>query len=196
MPTARLVVLGEPGAGKTILMVRLVLDLLARRLPGRPVPLLLPVALWDPTKQDLREWIVAQLSGASDRTIIGRPTGFLTHDQASALARAKLILPILDGLDEIDDLARSPAIARINECMVPGESVILTCRTEGYRHAVRPPEGIGIALRGAAAIQLRPLSAEVVASYLVRRRLAVQRCRLGGAQLLTFLAPRPLYLGC
>ena len=31
VPTGRLVVLGEPGSGKTMLMVRLVLDLLARR---------------------------------------------------------------------------------------------------------------------------------------------------------------------
>jgi hypothetical protein len=36
MPTGRLVVLGEPGAGKTILMVRLVLDLLARRASDGP----------------------------------------------------------------------------------------------------------------------------------------------------------------
>ena len=35
-PTGRLVVLGEPGAGKTMLMVRLVLDLLARRGEGGP----------------------------------------------------------------------------------------------------------------------------------------------------------------
>ena len=32
VPTGRLVVLGEPGSGKTMLMVRLVLDLLARRV--------------------------------------------------------------------------------------------------------------------------------------------------------------------
>jgi len=38
VPTGRLVVLGEPGAGKTMLMVRLVLDLLARRAEGGPVP--------------------------------------------------------------------------------------------------------------------------------------------------------------
>jgi GTPase SAR1 family protein len=38
VPTGRLVVLGEPGAGKTILMGRLVLDLLARRADGGPVP--------------------------------------------------------------------------------------------------------------------------------------------------------------
>jgi hypothetical protein len=40
VPTGRLVVLGEPGAGKTMLMVRLVLDLLARRGPWQARPVL------------------------------------------------------------------------------------------------------------------------------------------------------------
>lgn len=35
IPTGRLVVLGEPGAGKTVLMIRLVLDLLAEWQLGR-----------------------------------------------------------------------------------------------------------------------------------------------------------------
>ena len=48
VPTGRLVVLGEPGAGKTMLMVRLVLDLLARRAEGGPVPFLASVASWNP----------------------------------------------------------------------------------------------------------------------------------------------------
>ena len=61
MPTGRLVVLGEPGAGKTMLMVRLVLDLLARRAKGGPVPFLASVASWNPTAQDLRGWLGAQL---------------------------------------------------------------------------------------------------------------------------------------
>jgi hypothetical protein len=46
LPTGRLVVLGEPGAGKTMLMVRLVLDLLARRTAGSPVPFLASIASW------------------------------------------------------------------------------------------------------------------------------------------------------
>jgi hypothetical protein len=40
VPTGRLVVLGEPGSGKSVLLVRLVLDLLARRRRGDPVPVL------------------------------------------------------------------------------------------------------------------------------------------------------------
>ena len=50
VPTGRLVVLGEPGAGKTMLMVRLVLDLLARRASGGPVPILASVASWNPAE--------------------------------------------------------------------------------------------------------------------------------------------------
>jgi hypothetical protein len=61
VPTGRLVVLGEPGSGKTMLMVRLVLDLLAARGPGDPVPVLAPVASWDPSSQDLPDWLDTQL---------------------------------------------------------------------------------------------------------------------------------------
>ena len=61
VPTGRLVVLGEPGSGKTMLMVRLVLDLLARRAAGGPVPVLAPVASWDPSGQDLRDWLSTRL---------------------------------------------------------------------------------------------------------------------------------------
>ncbi len=61
VPTGRLVVLGEPGAGKTMLMVRLVLDLLAHRAAGGPVPVLASAASWDPSGQDLRDWLSARL---------------------------------------------------------------------------------------------------------------------------------------
>jgi predicted NACHT family NTPase len=44
----RLVVLGEPGAGKSMLLLRLTLDMLARRHVDDPVPVLLPIARWDP----------------------------------------------------------------------------------------------------------------------------------------------------
>src|ERR1039457_4317598 len=53
VPTGRLVVLGAPGAGKTMLLGQLLLDLIARRSPGGPVPVLLPVASWDPVAEGL-----------------------------------------------------------------------------------------------------------------------------------------------
>jgi hypothetical protein len=72
VPTGRLVVLGEPGAGKTMLMVRLVLDLLARRAQGGPVPILVAVASWNPAGEDLRDWLGAQLLIGADPADPGR----------------------------------------------------------------------------------------------------------------------------
>ncbi|MFD8396567.1 hypothetical protein ACFV2N_47225 [Streptomyces sp. NPDC059680] len=62
VPTRRLVVLGEPGAGKTMLLIRLLLGLLERRLPGGPVPVLFPLASWDPVQQDLYTWMADELA--------------------------------------------------------------------------------------------------------------------------------------
>ena len=75
VPTGRLVVLGEPGAGKTMLMVRLVLDLLARRAEGGPVPFLASVASWNPAAQDLRGWLGAQLMSAHPALASPTPAG-------------------------------------------------------------------------------------------------------------------------
>ncbi|MER7403391.1 hypothetical protein ABT373_13115 [Streptomyces sp. NPDC000070] len=64
VPTRRLVVLGEPGAGKTMVMVRLLLVLVdpAHRTDGGPVPFLFALASFDPAGQDLRTWMVQELT--------------------------------------------------------------------------------------------------------------------------------------
>jgi Pentapeptide repeats (8 copies)/NACHT domain len=166
VPTGRLIVLGEPGAGKTLLMVRLILDLLVRRLDGSPVPLLVSIASWNPVKQDLRDWLGTQLTSAHPALASAPPLGVVERTQAAALLAAGLIMPVLDGLDEIPEQVRGPAISRINDAIRPGEHLMVTCRTRQYRDAVRPDEGIEVTLRGAAAIELRPLGAEAVRGYL------------------------------
>ena len=166
VPTGRLVVLGEPGAGKTMLMVRLVLDLLARRAAGGPVPVLASVASWNPAGQDLRDWLGARLVIDYPALAGPPPPGRTEPTRAAALLAAGLILPVLDGLDEIPEQVRGPAISRINDALRPGEQVVVTCRTQQYRDAVRPPDGVEVTLRAAAAIQLRPLDADAVCRYL------------------------------
>jgi hypothetical protein len=166
VPTGRLVVLGEPGAGKTMLMVRLVLDMLARRVGGGPVPILASVASWNPVDQDLRDWLGAQLLIDHPGLSGLPPTGRIEATQAAALLASGLILPVLDGLDEISEEVRGSAISRINDALRPGEQVVVTCRTQQYRDVVRPKGGAEVTLRAAAAIQLRPLDADAVRSYL------------------------------
>jgi hypothetical protein len=79
VPTGRLVVLGEPGAGKTMLMVGLVLDLLARRRRGDPIPVLATLASWDPVSQDLHAWLGATL--ITGYPALAAAAGFPRHPQ-------------------------------------------------------------------------------------------------------------------
>ncbi|WP_131771006.1 NACHT domain-containing protein [Candidatus Protofrankia californiensis] len=135
VPTGRLVVLGEPGSGKTMLLIGLVLDLLARRGPGEPVPLLVPVASWNPGRDDLYGWLETQiirehpwLAGTSAAGI----------SRARALLAAGLILPVLDGLDEIHSGGRDQALTSVNDTLRDGAGLVLSCRVTAFRHAIRP----------------------------------------------------------
>lgn len=158
VPTRRLVVLGEPGAGKTVLMVRLVLDLLARRRPGGPVPVLVALASWDPGDEDFRRWLAGQIVADHPDLAAPAPAAAGAGSRVQALLAAGLILPILDGLDEIPAPARPTAVTQINDGLRADEPAALTCRTGDYR----PEAG----LRSAPAVELRPLHAADVARYL------------------------------
>jgi hypothetical protein len=166
VPTGRLVVLGEPGAGKTMLMVRLVLDMLARRAVGGPVPFLASVASWNPAAQDLRGWLDAQLLIDHPALAKPPPAGRTEPTQAAALLASELILPVLDGLDEIPEQVRGSAISQVNDALRPGEQMVITCRTQQYWEAIRPQGGLEVTLRAAAGVQLRLLDAEAVRGYL------------------------------
>ncbi|MFD0381699.1 NACHT domain-containing protein [Streptomyces stramineus] len=166
MPSGRLLILGEPGAGKTILAVRLVLDLLARRAPGGPVPVLVPLASWNPQREHLWSWLERRLC-LDHSALRAHAPGARGTSWARALWDAGLFLPVLDGLDEITGPTRSLAIAGLNEALRPGVGLVVTlagART-GRRWA---PTTTGPAayLSGAAGIRLRPLDAGVVAHYL------------------------------
>ena len=167
VPTGRLVVLGEPGAGKTMLMVRLVLDLLENRRGGEPVPILASIASWDPAKQDLRDWLGAQLLIDHPGLANPPPDGMKERTRAEALLGSRLILPVLDGLDEIPEEVRASAIGQVNDALRPGERLVMTCRSEQYRDAIRPKGGHELKpVEAAAAIRLCPLDLAAVHDYL------------------------------
>ena len=166
VPTGRLVILGEPGAGKTMLLVRLVLDLLGRRAPDMPVPFLVSMSSWNPENLSFTGWLANQLIINHPALAASPPTGAGELTQAAALLAAGLILPIVDGLDEIPDSARGAAISQINDSLRPGQHLVVTCRTQQYRDGIRPENGLEVTLRGAAAVELCPLNPVTVGRYL------------------------------
>ena len=128
----RLVILGAPASGKTVLAVTLAAGLLKirggeARLDGTPVnvPCLFHLPAWNPD-MDLEEWLELQVT---DQFRLGRKI-------SARLVRDGWILPILDGLDEMDsedaEWHRSArAVSRINEYIARTMDcrIIVVCRS-------------------------------------------------------------------
>ncbi|MFE2491766.1 NACHT domain-containing protein [Streptomyces mirabilis] len=175
VPGRRLLILGEPGAGKTMMLVRLLLGLLPSREPGSPVPVIFPLASWDPDRLELDAWLAERL--ATDYPGLAAPApapaaggpGQVTS-RARALLDQRLIIPLLDGFDELPPHTRAVALDAVNRALPPGTPLVLTSRTTEYRAAVDPPADAGVPVRltGAAGIELHAVDPEEAATYLRR----------------------------
>ncbi|MFF5185810.1 hypothetical protein ACFY30_18895 [Streptomyces sp. NPDC000345] len=154
IPSGRLVVLGEPGAGKTVLAIMLVLGLLGSRESGTAVPVLLSVSSWDPVSESLDDWIVQSLATAYYN---GRP------EVPRRLLDRRLLLPVLDGLDEMPESARRSAVRGVNTACGDGRGVVVTCRSAEYEDVIA---GGAPVLRRAPVVEVRPVPAPDARAYL------------------------------
>ncbi|MFC4014774.1 NACHT domain-containing protein [Nonomuraea purpurea] len=166
----RLMVVGESGAGKTVLAIELVLQLLEPLLttggqPGHRVPVRLNAARWT-LGSPFEPWLAEQLV---------QDFGLAAKD-AERLVRDRQVLPVLDGLDELDpEPSTGPprrAIGLLNELnrysdlsgRRPG-AVVVTCRAD--RHAELSEARAG--LDNATRIHLHDLTIEQISAYLRNR---------------------------
>ncbi|HEX2159201.1 MAG TPA: NACHT domain-containing protein [Actinomycetes bacterium] len=157
LPHRRLVVLGAPGAGKTVLAMLLTLALLGRRQPNEPVPVLLGLSRWDPTAEHLHAWLARRLGEDYPAT---RSSGF-GPDVPQRLLAAGRVLPLLDGLDELPDDVRAIAVAELDRAH-GAQPLVLTCRSEEFERAV----ATGGTLTAAAVVELEPVAAGQAAAFL------------------------------
>lgn len=147
-----LLILGEPGSGKTTLLLELTRDLLARaeREQAHLMPVVFNLSSWMRKRQPLHLWLVEELE---TKYLVPRKVGadWITTDQ---------ILPLLDGLDEVDASTRPACIQAINEyhqthSLVP---LVVCCRMNDYRvQAQRLVLG--------RAVTIQPLTAEQINTY-------------------------------
>ncbi|MFV8133143.1 NACHT domain-containing protein [Streptomyces syringium] len=158
IPSGRLVVLGRPGSGKTVLAVRFVLDCLKSRARTDAVPVIFSIGSWDPTALTFRDWLTRQLTRDHPGLAAPGPAG---PSLAAALVESSRVLPVLDGFDEIADGLRRPALEALNATTLP---LLLTSRPSEYAAAVAETD----VLTAAAAVNLTDLTPDDLADYLPR----------------------------
>ncbi len=189
-PTGRLVVLGAPGAGKTVLLSRLVLDLLDQidALPAADLPAQVRI----PVLLSLPACDLGELPGASSDQLAHRLQAWITTRlredyglraaQASFLMHAQRILPVLDGLDEMDPLTAAtgtrpmerPRAVAVLRALNTGirAPVVVACRQTDYRdisQAATAPAATPTILTDARHVTLRPLDKQEIITYLTAR---------------------------
>ena len=114
-----LLILGEPGSGKTFTMLELARELIPRlrMTPSQPIPVVFNLSTWTIQNRSIFDWLVGELSSKYQiPKRFGRPW----------LENQRLLL-LLDGLDEVDPEHRASCVNAINEFVeesgVPGLAV-------------------------------------------------------------------------
>lgn len=164
----RVLLLGEPGAGKTITLLYFGRDAVVRRMQDAslPLPILGIIPSWLRGQQPFKQWLTSTY---------GAP-----KNAAQIIQRGKALL-LLDGLDELgevweeyiedsvdEDVINNRVLSRFDPRrrfmeIIPGKNqVVVTCRVKDYQEI-----GKKIALNG--AVTLLPLDDKQMRAYLVEQ---------------------------
>ena len=149
----RLLLLGEPGSGKTASALALCSALFEQAKEDRtaPIPLFISLGKSHVIDQSFSEMIAEQLHRA----------GINSSDRRIA---SSLVLPVLDGLDEVPDASRTACARTIAAHVIsnPGSQIVVCSRRREF-------ERLHVNMVGSLSILvLQPITANDVVDYLAR----------------------------
>ncbi|MFB7359222.1 NACHT domain-containing protein [Streptomyces gardneri] len=159
----RMVITGAPGAGKTVLARKFVMELNRVRAEGEPVPVLVALADWD-AGEPFRDWLTRHLQ---------RDYG-LPPASARRVVAARMVLPVLDGLDEMDATGTDPEDSRAARALealgdyqdgTDPAPLVLTCRSSEYDAL----EAAGSHILDAARLEIAPVTPDRARDFLALR---------------------------
>lgn len=127
-----LLIVGNPGAGKTVLLLKLAISLLDKiNASGREaIPFIFNLASWSPKYERFEDWVKAALESGYG----------LSKEFAEDLLRQERIVFLLDGLDELgrnEDEKRAAEMRRellksLNQYLSRGKKVVICCRRDEF----------------------------------------------------------------
>ncbi|MEL7038629.1 MAG: protein kinase [Cyanobacteria bacterium J06592_8] len=178
-----LLILGEPGAGKTTTLLQLTRDLLKQAEIDiyAPIPVVFNLSSWHNEKESIHHWLISELN--------------TKYQVSQAIAQSWLekgeLTLLLDGLDEVHQKRRSTCVTAINQFYQEhGTTEIVVCsRIQDY-------QDLSTRLNLQAAICLQPLTLDQIHQYFQEAgaELSVIRTALIEDKTLQELAKSPLML--
>lgn len=150
----QLLILGEPGSGKTTSLLELAYSLVQTAINDRtqPVPFIFELSNWKNDQQTIAEWIQTYLKDSNN----------VPANVTQTLLETGLLLPLFDGLDELGLARQKLCISRLNDFLAKRKAfpAVVCCRKEEYSAG----EVLLDCLRG--AIYLQPLNDQQIQTYL------------------------------
>jgi len=148
-----LLILGEPGSGKTTTLLELARDAIARAEsdPQKPIPVVFSLSSWVTPKQKLASWLVEELNTKY----------YIPHKVGRQWMADNALLLLLDGLDEVKAENRNSCAEAINQFRQDyGFCNIVVCsRTEEY-------QALTTRIKLDGAILILPLTTEQIDGHL------------------------------
>lgn len=180
---SEMLILGDPGSGKTTTLLELARDLIkhAQADDAQPIPVIFNLSSWADDRKPLAEWLSNELTFK-----YGAPKAI-----AKEWIETNTLILLLDGLDEVNSRYREECVTAINAYREEnGFTRIVVCsRTRDY-------EALSTRLRLNGAVVLQPLNMEQIDKYLsnLGPKVAVIRQAMINDPTLRELAESPLML--
>lgn len=176
-----LLILGVPGAGKTITLLRLARELIDRAEADerQPIPVILNLASWAEKRAPLADWIIYELTAKYQiPERLGRT--WLADDE---------LLLLLDGLDTVADRFRAECVTAVNQFReTHGLTGLVVCsRQEAY-------ESLANRLKMGGAILLQPLTVAQINTYIQAAVSSLPQTAVQDHTALAEIAQSPLML--
>ena len=147
-----LLILGEPGSGKTITLLKLAEDLLVRTETDlrQPIPVVLNLSSWARKTQTIAQWLVQELLEKYQVSVaLGK-----------IWVETEALILLLDGLDEVKAEQRNACVQALNQFMQTHGTteVTICCRIRDYQALTEQ-----LMLRNAICVQ--PLTNDQINHY-------------------------------
>ncbi|WP_017318885.1 NACHT domain-containing protein [Mastigocladopsis repens] len=178
-----LLILGEPGAGKTTTLLTLTKHLITRTEEdlSRPIPVVFNLSSWATKRENIADWLVQELNRQYK----------VSKSLGKTWIKEQQLLLTLDGLDEVKSEYREACVQALNQFMQKhGQTEIIVCsRIQDYK-------ALSTRLQLQGAICVQSLTDEQINQYLnsAGNQLEALRTLLEKDTALQELAKSPLTL--